>query len=191
MNKFENNKNTLFYEKSVKRYGVSAKGVQWNSKYTQYKRFEILTSFIQNIENSSLVDAGCGFGEYYNYLIKNNKSPKSYIGIDCEKMMIDLASKRFSNIDFKIQNIIKDELQISDYYICSGAMNILNFDEISIFIKKCFDASNVAFIFNFLKNDSLTNIKVDEILTYCRTLTKKIKIKEHYLENDVTIYLEK
>ena len=109
MNKFQNNKNTLFYEKSVRRYGVSAKGVQWNSKYTQYKRFEILTSFIQNIENHSLIDAGCGFGEYYNYLIKNNKSPKSYIGIDCEKMMIDLASKRFSNIDFKIQNIIKDE----------------------------------------------------------------------------------
>jgi SAM-dependent methyltransferase len=191
LNKFQNNKNTLFYEKSVRRYGISAEGVQWNSKYTQYKRFEILTSFIKNIKNSSLIDAGCGFGEYYNYLNKNKKTPKSYIGIDCEKMMIDLASKRFTNIDFRIQDIIKDELLTCDYYICSGAMNILNFEEIKIFIKKCFDSSNIAFVFNFLKNDSLTDIKTDEILVYCLTLTKKIKIKEHYLKNDITIYLEK
>ena len=141
--------NALFYKKAIKRYGISAKGVHWNSEFNQYKRFEILTSFIKDsIKNSSIVDAGCGFGEYYNYLFDNDLKPASYLGIDCEEGMVILASKRFLNTQFIIQDILKDELIDADYYICSGAMNILNKEEIFIFIEKCFAASNKAFIFN-------------------------------------------
>lgn len=185
-------KNTLFYKKAVENHGVSAKGVHWNSTYTQYKRFEILSSFInEQISTSTIIDAGCGFGEYYNYLLKYDKKPKTYIGIDCEEMMITLASKRFPNEKFKVQNILLDKLLESDYYVCSGAMNILCEEEVFIFIEKCFNASKKAFIFNFLKNDPLTKIKSENILLFCKKLSKKIKIKENYLENDFTVYLEK
>ena len=183
--------NRFFYIESIIKHGISAKGVRWNSKFTQYKRFEILTSFIKDMENSSIIDAGCGFGEYYHYLTINNKKPKYYLGIDCERLMISLASRRFTNIDFKIQNILKDRLLNCDYYICSGAMNTLDKKEVFIFIKKCFESSNKAFIFNFLKDDPLTNIKIYEIIEYCKTLSKKIKIRDDYLKNDVSIYLEK
>ncbi|MDZ7819870.1 MAG: class I SAM-dependent methyltransferase [Aliarcobacter sp.] len=184
--------NTKFYEYSIKKYGISAQGVHWNSEFTQYKRFEILTSFIKDsIKQSSIIDAGCGFGEYYSYLFDNNLKPASYLGIDCEKQMIDLASKRFLNTKFKIQNILEDSLFIADYYICSGAMNLLEKDEIFIFIKKCFEASNKAYIFNFLKNDSLTNVKASDIINYCKTLSKNIDIKENYLSNDFSIHLKK
>ncbi len=40
--------NHKFYKYAIKKYGISAKGVHWNSQYTQYKRFEVLTSFIKN-----------------------------------------------------------------------------------------------------------------------------------------------
>jgi SAM-dependent methyltransferase len=184
--------NTLFYKKSIQKYGISAKGVHWNSEYSQYKRFEALTTFINDtICESFIIDAGCGLGEYYNYLYDNNLKPKKYLGIDCEEQMINLASKRFINIDFQIQNILEDNLLLCDYYICSGAMNILEKEEVFRFIKKCFDASNKAFIFNFLKNDSLTTVKEDDIINYCLTLTTKINIKSDYLDNDFSICLKK
>ena len=185
-------KNTLFYEKSIERYGISAKGVHWNSEYSQYKRFEILTSFIkESIKNSSIVDAGCGFGEYYNYLFDNNLKPNSYLGIDCEIKMINLASKRFLNTQFIIQDVLKDKLIVADYYICSGAMNILEKEKIFIFIEKCFNSSSKAFIFNFLKNDALTNVKSSDIINFCAKLSKEMIIKEDYLNNDFSIYLKK
>lgn len=185
-------KNNEFYTPTIKKYGISAKGVHWNSKYSQYKRFEILTNFIGNeIRKSNIIDAGCGFAEYYNYLFDNDLKPKSYIGIDCEEKMITLASKRFLNTSFYIKNIIEDELLFADYYICSGAMNILKKDEIFIFIKKCFEASEVGFVFNFLKNDSLTNVNFLDILNYSKSLSKKIEIKENYLENDISIFIKK
>ena len=186
------NNNYKFYNPAIKKYGISAKGVRWNSKYSQYKRFEVLTNFIENeIKESNIVDAGCGFAEYYNYLFDNNLKPKSYIGIDCEEGMITLASKRFLNTSFYIKDIIKDELVFADYYICSGAMNILKKDEIFIFIKKCFEASNMGFIFNFLKNDPLTNVNFLDILHYSKSLSKRVEIKEDYLENDISIFIKK
>lgn len=184
--------NRLFYTNAILEHGISAQGLRWRSTFTQHKRFEILTSFIEDtISNSSLVDAGCGFGDYINYLEKINKKPNSYLGIDCENVMINIASKRFPNINFKLQNVLVDKLYESDYYICSGAMNILDKEEVFIFIKKCFTVSKKAFIFNFLKNDPLTTISIDEIISYCKKLTNKIIIKDNYLENDITIYLEK
>ena len=184
--------NNKFYKESIQRYGISALGVHWNSKYTQYKRFEILTSFIKDkIKQSDIIDAGCGFGEYYNYLFDNNLKPLSYRGIDCEEQMINLASKRFLNTEFYVKNILTEQLEMADYYICSGALNILDKIEIFLFIEKCFNSSSEGFIFNFLKNDPLTKIKVDDILDYCKTLTNNIKTKEKYLENDISIFLKK
>ena len=184
--------NHKFYKSAIIKHGISARGVHWNSKYTQYKRFEVLTSFIINeIKTSNIVDAGCGFGEYYNYLFNNNLKPKSYIGIDCEEEMINLASKRFIATQFFIKNILNDELPKADYFICSGAMNILEKDEIFLFIQKCFENSNIAFIFNFLKDDPLTEIKIKDIINYCRILSKEIKIEDNYLQNDVSIFLKK
>ena len=184
--------NNEFYKKSIKKHGISAQGVHWNSDFSQYKRFEILSDFIRkDIKESSIIDAGCGFGEYYNYLFDNNLKPKSYLGIDCEDQMISLASRRFLNTSFEKQDILKDKLNFADYYICSGAMNILERDEIFIFIRKCFEASNKAFVFNFLKNDSLTNVKSFDIIGYCKTLSANMEIKENYLSNDFSIYLKK
>jgi hypothetical protein len=184
--------NHTFYKYSIKKYGISAKGVHWNSKYTQYKRFEVLTSFIKTqIKDSSIIDAGCGFAEYYNYLFDNNLKPKSYIGIDCEENMITLASKRFIDTEFYVKNILKDKLPLADYYICSGAMNILEKEEVFIFIEKCFESSKVAFIFNFLINDPLTKVKIKDILLYCKNLSQNIQIKENYLDNDISILIKK
>ena len=184
--------NKTFYEKSLKEFGISAQGVSWNSKYTQYKRFEVITKLIKkDIKTSFLVDVGCGFGEYYHYLKNNHREPQKFIGIDCEQTMIDISQVRFPQIEFVVKDVLQDELFVADYYTCSGAMNIMDYDDIVIFIQKCFYASQKGFLFNFLKNLSFNNIKQYEILDICKQYTKDIKIKENYLENDFTIFMVK
>ena len=184
--------NQKFYHNSIKEFGISAQGVHWNSKYSQYKRFEIITRLIKkNIKSSSIIDVGCGFAEYYNYLQNNNRIPYKFTGIDCEEEMINISKKRFPNQDFFKQNILFDNLIQADYYISSGALNILTIDEIKVFIQKCFENSNKGFIFNFLKNLTFNNIKKYEIIDICNLYTNNIIIKENYLENDFTIFMVK
>jgi SAM-dependent methyltransferase len=184
--------NKEFYQKSIEEFGVSAQGVHWNSKYTQYKRFEILTKCIKkDIKGSNVVDVGCGFGEYYNYLLKNHKLPQKYIGVDCEEKMIDVCNIRFPNEQFLVQNILQDDLIKADYYICSGAMNILSFDEVEIFIKKCFEASNKGFVFNYLKNVTFNDIKQHDVEEICKRYSHSLILKDGYLDNDFTIFMVK
>ncbi len=184
--------NKNFYQKSILEYGISAQGVHWNSKATQYKRFEILSQFIiKEIPHSSIIDVGCGMGEYYNYLMDESLNPKSYLGIDCEESMIDISKKRYPKAHFKIQNILTDSLLDADYYVCSGAMNILEKEEFYTFIQNCYKYCKKGFAFNFLKKDRYTDITKEEIIHFCKTLTSNLQTKDDYLDNDYSIFLQK
>lgn len=105
--------------------------------------------------------------------------------------MIRISKNRFEHINFYKQDILHDRLFIADYYICSGAMNILKKNDFYHFIEKCFTHSTKGFIFNFLKNKSFNNIKIEEVLSFCSSLTSKIKTKNNYLDNDFTIFMIK
>jgi len=187
--------NNKFYKESILKYGISAQGVHWNSEFSQYKRFEVLSAFIKNdINQSTIVDVGCGMGEYYNYLMDNDLAPKAYLGIDCEEQMISIAKKRYPRTDFKVQNVLTDSLLESDYYICSGAMNILEKEEFFSFLAKCYEKSIKGFAFNFLKKESFTNVSKEEVLEFCIKLSpnlQNIQTQEDYLDNDYSIFLRK
>ena len=190
MKKINNHK---FYKKVFDKYGVSARGVHWKSQETQYKRFEVLTSFIKEpISQVSIVDAGCGFGEYFNYLNLQNLHPKEYLGLDCEEHMVTICKERFdSKPSFLQRDIIKTSLPLKDYYICSGALNTLCLQDLKSFINNCYYASNKAFIFNYLNNESFVGISKAQLINICMELSSKIDFKDGYLHNDYTICLEK
>ncbi|PPK61390.1 methyltransferase family protein [Malaciobacter marinus] len=183
--------NHTFYKKSTLKYGITARGVHWNSKFSQYLRFEVLTKYLQDLQNSTILDTGCGFAEYLNFLKNKKIDFKKYTGIDCEEHMVQISKKRFKNYEFLLLDILKDDLPKADYYICSGAMNLLEFEDMKIFIQKCFDSSKKGFVFNFLKESSFTYVSQKEILSFCKTITTKIELEDTYLHNDCTIYLEK
>jgi len=184
--------NKEFYSQAVSKYGISAQGVHWNSEFSQYKRFEILTDFIkEDISNSTIVDVGCGMGEYYNYLMDNELKPKEYFGIDCEPQMTTLAQKRYPKAQFELKNALTDTLPVADYYICSGAMNILDMNEFHLFILNCFEKSEKGFLFNFLIKESYNQMSKDEVLLYCKDFSSNIQIQENYLDNDISIFLSK
>lgn len=183
--------NHKFYKRAIDKYGISAQGVHWQSQFTQYLRFEIINSFIKDdIKDSSIIDAGCGFAEYLNYLKKSSLKPKNYIGLDLEQRMVTLSKERFPSEKFMVRDIVKDKLPKADYYICSGAMNILRKKQMFRFIENCLASSNKGFVFNFLKADSLNNVSCEAIIDFCEGLGKEIHIKDYYLDNDITVFLK-
>ena len=184
--------NTEFYQDAILEYGISPQGVHWRSRYTQEKRFEILLDFIkEQIEDSSILDVGCGFGDLIKHFTSKNLYPKSYLGIDKEDYFIEIASTIYPNTKFQQIDIFKDNLPKSDFYICSGALNIYEFDEMQLFIKNCFENSNKGFIFNFLVGSTFNGVTKGEILDYCKNFDCEILTKSKYLKNDFSIFLKK
>lgn len=184
--------NYKFYSDAIVEHGISPKGVRWSSQDAQYKRFFILTDFIKDkISSSTITDAGCGFGDYYYYLLVNDIYPLEYTGIDCLEDMIDISKARFPDIKFLKRNILEEELVESDYYVCSGALNILTKEEVFIFIKNCFSACKKGFVFNFLKLQSYNKIEISEVIEFCNSLSDTVETKDNYLNNDFTIFMVK
>jgi len=187
--------NRVFYKASLKKHKNDVKALHWNSKESQEIRFEIIDKLLpSNLEDATLVDAGCGFGDFYLYLQSKNHLPKNYIGLDVMPEMVCEAKKRTAQNIYKC-DIIYEELPQADYYICSGAMNILSRFETHLFIQQCLKASNKAFIFNLLEgeDDSMVynHFFPSEIKSLAKELKVRIEIIRGYMPYDFTTCLSK
>lgn len=183
--------NAKFYTTALERHGFSAQGVHWNSSSTQHTRFEVIASLLpRNLSSLSLVDAGCGFGDFYRYLEARQRTPKHYIGLDCMLPMVEEAAKR-THEEIHLCDILHDPLHPADYYICSGAMNILTRFETNLFITRCYEHANAGFVFNLLEGRDESMVynyySVQEIQKLGKALGARVDIKRGYLPRDFTV----
>lgn len=179
-----------FYTSAIEMHGTSAKGVNWISKETQELRFDIILDMLPK-RPDSLVDAGCGFGDFYHYMKKKKRLPKKYIGIDSLIDMYSIASQNTAQ-EIIIADITKDKIPHAEYYICSGAMNVLDRFETYLFMRNCFMACGDAFIFNILhgedKSETYNYFSVSQLESIAKEIgVKKIKMKTDYMDNDITV----
>ena len=119
------------------------------------------------------------------------KTPKEYLGIDSIEEMCSL-SKRNTACSTLLADVCKDVLPTKDYYVCSGALNILTPFETQQFISNCYKASKFGFIFNALhgdeQSDTYNYLPTKKIRNIAKELNvKKIVLIDDYLENDITV----
>ena len=188
--------NKTFYSSAIEMYGITAKGVNWHSKESQNLRFEIILKMLpKEMSEYSVADAGCGFGDLYLYMQKKKRMPKEYIGIDALIDMYSIASER-TGCEIVVADICKEELPSADFYICSGAMNVLNDFETHLFMQNCFNSCKVGFLFNVLYGDKesetynyLTRAKIEKIATELGV--SEVIFKDDYMQDDVTVMFKK
>ena len=186
--------NYKYYDEVVKRHGVSAQGVHWNSQSTQYKRFEVLLSMLDLHKSDNIVDVGCGFADLYMYMQANKVPFNSYIGLEVMASMVEEAQKRVG-CEIKVCDVLYDPLPTADYYICSGAMNILTREETYTFIRRCLAASKKGFVFNMLEGEDESMVynyfRPKEIKVFAKELGVTFKMKQGYLPRDFSVLLTK
>ncbi len=186
--------NEKFYKNALKKYGLTAKGLNWKNRAYQIKRFEIIYQLIKSdlISDDKIIDAGCGFGDFYLFI--QNKIGVEYIGYDIIDENIKTAKKRTKQKIFH-RDILHDELDQAHFYIASGSMNILNRFETYLFIERCFENSTKGFVFNlpYGKDESkyFNYFLPQEIKHYLKKFDCEVISKTGYLPNDFTIYLKK
>lgn len=184
--------NKTFYLTAIEKYGISAKGVNWHSKESQKTRFDIILEMLpQDIHKYSIADAGCGFGDLYLYMQKRKRVPKEYIGIDALVDMYSIASER-TGCQIIVADICKEKIPSADFYICSGAMNVLEKFETHLFIQNCFSACRVGFIFNVLhgekKSETYNYLSIKQIKEIALSLDmKEMILRDDYMQDDITV----
>ena len=181
-----------FYTSAIEMHGTTAKGVNWHSKESQRIRFDMLLELLpKELSDFTIVDAGCGFGDFYFYMKKKKRVPKKYIGIDSLLDMYSIASEKTGE-EIIMADICRDTLPSAEYYVCSGAMNVLNSFETHLFIRNCYDSCSKGFIFNILhgekKSETYNYFTTSQIEEIAKELdVKEVVFREGYMEDDVTV----
>ena len=183
---------TRFYLNTIKKYGTTPKGVSWLSAHNQTVRFKEIVQLLPTALTSfSIGDAGCGFADFYKYLVHIDRKPKLYTGIDSLYEMTTIATNQTPDEILHL-DICKETLPIRDYYVCSGALSLLTLFETHLFLQNCYNSSREAFIFNTLygskQSDTYNYLQKEFIESVAKKLNvKKVIYTEGYLESDITV----
>ena len=122
--------NINYYDTLIKQHGYDAKSLDWSSKKAQEDRFKILTD-IGDLSGCKILDVGCGFGDLYKWLNKQ-EIQVNYTGIDI-KNFIKIAREKTSASLLAHKNPI-------NYYDYSLAISILSINHTNFWncaSKKC------------------------------------------------------
>ena len=149
------NKNLIkVYQSTIEKFGYSAMGLHWSSKYSQEKRFLIMRNLMRKYignNGAKIADLGCGFGDFYEFLRKRNCS-YVYKGYDINPKMINYCKRKFKSNVFEVSD---EPIEICDFTIISGTYNYAIYNNTNLWeryliynLKKCFMKSTGGLIFN-------------------------------------------
>lgn len=186
MNRVDNQR---FYYSAISEHGYSPEALCWHSQESQEVRFYQILSLLPT-DACSVVDAGCGFGDLCGYIDAFGKHTVEYVGLDSLDRMVSEAKRRTDKEIFKC-DILYDLLPKREFYLCSGALNILTRTAAYLFIKRCYSASSRGMIFNFLEGDKESKtynyLRAERIQKLGTTLGARVVFRRNYYDKDCTV----
>jgi SAM-dependent methyltransferase len=200
--KAANDQITNYYQSLFKIHGVSPKALGWD-KGKQFLRFHQLTSDWE-LNGNSILDVGCGFGDFVNYLQSAGIENYSYSGIDLVGDFVEAAkilhgSPRARFLQASLEDY--EEPSIFDYSIASGVFNLRvdcvdGYELIAQSMKRMFQLSRIALSIDFISSKvdythkHNFNSEPEKILAMAYTLSRNVVLKNNYFpfEFSVTIY---
>ncbi len=116
------------YEKILKKYGDTEKGMDWKNKKSSDLRFKVMSDLFLRIMKKdksklSLLDFGCGTSKFFEYLEKNNLDKYiEYSGIDINESSVKIAKNKFPNNNYFQTDILntKNKIENYDFIIING-----------------------------------------------------------------------
>ncbi|MDD7885175.1 bifunctional 2-polyprenyl-6-hydroxyphenol methylase/3-demethylubiquinol 3-O-methyltransferase UbiG [Flavivirga sp. 57AJ16] len=200
------NKVDRYYSEKIIKHGATSHGVDWNGKESQFLRFEQLGKVFKSKKEFSLLDYGCGYGSFIDYLSENNFKNIQYFGYDISSEMLKQAKASFSKEDITFMSDLQHLINV-DYTIASGIFNVkLDTDEKDwkIYIEKTLntlnDISELGFSFNILTSFSDEEYKKDYLFyadpmfyfNYCKNnFSRNVAVLHDYDLYEFTIIVRK
>jgi len=186
------------YNSRYEKFGVDVKTLGWGSNEQQRYRFEQTLRSGFDFTGKSLLDIGCGFGDYADFLSSIGQAG-SYVGWDINDNLIRDARKKHSgreNTTFSVTDMLRREATepVADIGIMLGLLNfnlqpLDNLDYSKKMIRSAYKSVRQLLVVDFLsaftdpnypKEDFVYYHDPAEILRFCLELTSNTVLKHDY-----------
>ncbi len=173
----------------------------WPNKEGQQIRFKALAE-IAPLDGCSVLDVGCGLGDFYYFLRENNIVLKSYTGIEIHPEIVRLAKEKNPEVDILHLDILENQFSDNqfDYTFASGLFNFAIddwFARTETILQELFRISKYGVSVNFLRwrdadmNPVSAYVKFEELAKLIGILTNNFCLRADYKKNDFTVYILK
>ena len=194
------------YQNCLDQHGDTPLGADWPNAQDIAKRYTVMAEIIREPE-FSLLDYGCGTGDFYAYLQKC-MGMSDYVGVDVNPRAIAYAIQKYPNARFAIGSGLSceaiDELQF-DYIILNGVFTekcSLSFDEMweycQVLLEKLFAQTKKGLAFNVMSScvdwerEDLFHLPLSTLeLFLTQKLSKKYVMRRDYGLYEYTCYVYK
>ncbi len=187
---------------ALMQHGYHPHSLMWSNTEVQELRFKILAD-IGIKKGNSLLDVGCGFGDFSHFLSKKN-TPVEFTGIDVSAELLAEGNRHFPEL-----NLVEGDLfdfnpkqQSYDYVTLSGALN-RKYDGASDYafqtIRRMFETCKKGIAFNLLdarhewtaSRWDLQSFHPEDVIKFISHFSSDYRIVDGYLENDFTVYIDR
>ena len=193
------------YSERFEKFGPTAKGVFWASNTRQERRFKLILEEIKKISRNQsvfeIVDIGCGYGSFADYLNRNlDRAKFKYDGFDINSKFIEYCSRKFLDPNIRF-NIGSRPILEKNFVTMSGTYNLATTKDVSLWeqylfscLSECWAYAKTAMVFNLqtsktskISSQNIYYGKTSVIIDFCVSKFGPTRIlKDDSLENDVT-----
>ncbi len=181
-----------FYNRHLKDFGDRPQAVRWTPE-GQRRRYETLLAIAGDISGKTVLDFGCGKGDFCGFLKENGVSA-DYSGIDVNDALISTAKNKYPEDEFIALDI--DETAFNRTFDIAFVCGVFNLriagieDSMKTLLKKLFPLCRKALHANLLtyyvprRNVELFYVKPEEILEFViREISKSVTLR--HLDEDI------
>lgn len=200
MDPFSKDQLLSFYNFHLEKFGDRPEALRWTPQ-GQLRRYRTLADIAPpgELNNSTVLDYGCGTGDFYRFLKRRDINVK-YTGVDINENFIDLAQKKYPECAFRVINADKDELEgFYDYIFICGVFNLRVpgvQDDLRDALIALFRHCNKGLALNALsshtpiKDAELSFTSPEDMVKFAiENLSPSVALRHDRIPNDFTLYV--
>ncbi len=189
-----------FYNFHLKKFGDRPEALRWTPQ-GQLKRYHMLADIAPaaDLNNSTVLDYGCGTGDFYRFLKRRGISVR-YTGVDINENFISLAKSKYPECTFRVMNTDDEEPEgYYDYIFICGVFNLQvpGVDDdlknaLSILFKHCNKglALNALSSHTPVKDPELHFTSPEEMVKFSiENLSPSVALRHDRILNDFTLFV--
>lgn len=181
------------YSDRYQSMGICVKTLGWGSVEQQQYRFAQSLRSQLSFKNKIILDIGCGFGDYYEFLVKEGVHAKEYIGWDINEDLLREAKLKYCDNDIVRFDLVdlsaeKKKATVADIGIMLGVLNLNlkgtfnNYNYSKLFIKNAFNKVRELLVVDFLSSQ-LTSTYPKEDFVFYHDPAKVLKMALNFTDN--------
>jgi len=188
-----------FYNRRVGEFGHDPRACDYGRAESQRRKFRALSTAL-NYAGRSVLDIGCGFADYADYLAEHHTGV-SYAGVDLSAAMIERARAAHPDLDLRVGNLLEEPASAThDIVSANGIFYLLGADAPALMqrlVRAMFARCREAVIFNSLSTWATVRepgeFYADPLSTvaWCRDLSPWVTLHHDYLPHDFTIVIRR